>query len=155
MKSVTCSEVRRAHRARFQYAGASLHQLMLFGLTLALGVPVLIAAFRLLDPGAPLGYIVLPVLAGSLAPAVALLPGRFEVQTRFRAQHLVGRLDETLAALGYAQAQQSPDMVRYRARKAGWQPWGGNEIDVTVREHGLEITGPFSTLLALKKQVAY
>ncbi|MFL6672775.1 MAG: hypothetical protein ACJ8LG_05715 [Massilia sp.] len=156
MKSVTCSEVMRVHGgARFQYAGASLRQAMLFGLTLAFGVPALIVTFHLLDPGAPLGYIVLPVLAGSLAPVIAMLPGRFEVQTRFPAQHLAGTLDETLAALGYAQAQQFPGTLRYRVRQAGWQPWGAREIAVSFRDHVLEITGPYATLTALKKQMAY
>jgi hypothetical protein len=137
------------------HAGASWRQMMGLGVTLMFGVTVIIMAFRLLDPGAPLGYIVFPVLAGSLAPVIAALPGRFEVSSRFDAQHLVGTLDATLGALGYAQAARLPGAVQYRTRQPKWHGFGGDDIQVKVRGHGLEITGPFATLCALKKRMAY
>jgi hypothetical protein len=156
MKSVTCSEVMRVRNGScVLHAGASWHQMMVLGVTLLFGVPVIIMTFRLLDPGAPLGYIVFPVLAGSLAPVIAALPGRFEIKSRFDAHHLVGTLDATLDALGYAQAARLPGAVQYRTRQPKWHGFGRDDIEVTVREHGLEIVGPFATLCALKKRMAY
>jgi hypothetical protein len=154
MKSVTISDVIRVREAS-PFATATTRQLMLFGLTVAVGLPGLVIGFHLLDPAAPLGYIVGPVMAGSLLPVLAATKGRFEVQTRFHACHLVGTLDDTLGALGYAPAaQRCPGTVRYRAQRAGLRPWNRAEVAVTVRDHALEIVGPFDTLRALQRQLA-
>jgi hypothetical protein len=153
MKSVTFSEVIRVRQAS-PFATATARQLMLFGLTVAVGLPGLVLGFHLFDPGAPIGFIVGPVMAGGLLPVLVAANGRFEVQTRFQACHLVGTLDGTLAALGYAPEQRGPGAVRYRAQRAGLRPWNRAEVAVTVRDHALEIVGPFDTLRALQRQLA-
>jgi hypothetical protein len=119
---------------------------MWLALTLALGLSALMFGFRQVDPGAPLAYIVVPVLAGGLLPMMTMMPGRFEVTTRFDACHLVVTLDEALGQLGYTPAERAPGAVRYRAR-------GGKEIAVTVRAHALEVTGPVPALRALRRQM--
>jgi hypothetical protein len=118
-------------------------------------LPALIIAFHLIDPTAPLGYIVVPVLLGGLLPAVArTLPGRLEVTTRFSACHLVGTLDDTMESLGYVAAERGPGTVRYRTRPARWPKRHGEDITVTVRDHLLEVTGPVRTLRALRRQLS-
>ncbi|TFW35786.1 hypothetical protein [Massilia horti] len=146
MKNVTISAVAR-DASRLLYSAAAVRRVVLFGLTLALGLPAIIVAFHLLDPAAPLVYIVVPVLAGGLLPVLVGAPGRLVVNTRFDARHMVGTLDQTLGALGYAQAGGGPGAVRYRAGSR-------EEIAVTVRDNSLEIVGPFTTLVALQKHIA-
>jgi len=94
---------------------------------MALGLPALVVAFHLIDPTAPLGYIVVPVLMGALLPTAArTLPGRLEVTTRFSACHLVGTLDAAMERLGYAPPTAVP--ARYAIAcapyagqcRAGW-----------------------------------
>jgi hypothetical protein len=147
MKSVTFSDIERVpEQARRTSPLGSPQRLALLVLTLALGLSALMIAFRQVDPGAPLAYIVVPVLAGGLLPMMTMMPGRFEVTTRFDACHLVVTLDEALGQLGYAPAERAPGAVRYRAR-------GGKEIAVTVRAHALEVTGPVPALRALRRQM--
>ena len=149
MKSVTFSDIVRVPDQARQPSSplGSPQRLAFLVLTLALGLPTLMFAFRQLDPGAPLAYIVLPILAGGLLPMLHMMPGRLDVTTRFEACHLVGTLDEALGRLGYAPAERVPGAVRYRAR-------GGKEIAVTVRAHALEVTGPVPALRALRQQMA-
>jgi len=152
MKSVTFSDIERVQaRSRALPSLPSLHRLSTLALLLALGLPVLMIAFHLLDPTAPLGYIVIPVLLGGLLPATQVLPGRFEVTTRFDACHMVLTMDEALGKLGYEQAERAPGSVRYRARNARWPRWLDKEITVNVREHALEVTGPVPALRALRR----
>ena len=147
MKSVTFSDIERVPElARHPAVRVSPQRALLLGLTLALGLPAMMFAFHLLDPAAPLAYIVLPILAGGLLPMAQLMPGRFEVMTRFEACHLVCTLDDALGRLGYAPSERAPGAVRYRAR-------GGKEIAVTVRPHALEVTGPMPALRALRRQM--
>ena len=147
MKSVTFSDIERVpEQARRPSPLRSPQRVTLLVLTLALGLPALMFIFRQIDPGAPLAYIVVPVLAGGLLPMMSMMPGRFEVTTRFDACHLVVTLDDALGRLGYAPAERAPGAVRYRAR-------GGKEIAVTVRAHALEVTGPVSALRALRRQM--
>jgi hypothetical protein len=153
MKSVTFSEVIRVRDAS-PLSTATTRQLMLFGLTVAIGLPGLMVGFHLLDPAAPLGYIVGPVMAGGLLPVLAAAPGQFVVQTRFHARHLVGTLDDTLGALGYVPVQRGAGAVRYRAQRTGLRAWQRAEVSVTVRDHALDIMGPFDTLRALQRQLA-
>jgi hypothetical protein len=153
MKSVTFSEVIRVREAS-PFATASTLQLVLFGLTVAVGLPGLIVGFHLLDPGAPLGFIVGPVMAGGLLPVLAATPGQFQVQTRFQACHLVGTLDDTLGALGFVPTWRGPGAVHYRAQHTGLRPWHRDEVAVTVRDHALDIVGPFDTLRTLQRQLA-
>jgi hypothetical protein len=149
MKSVTFSNIVRVpeQARRTSFSLGSPQRLAWLALTLVLGLPALMYAFRQLDPGAPLVYIVLPILAGGLLPMLTMMPGRFEVTTRFEACHLVCTLDDALGRLGYAPAERVPGAVRYRTR-------GGKEIAVTVRAHALEVTGPVPTLRALRQQMA-
>jgi len=155
MKSVTFSEVERVRERTFHLSALlSPRRLATLALTLALGLPALVIAFRLLDPTAPLGYIVVPVLLGGLLPVTRALPGRLEVSTRFDARHLVGTLDETLDRLGYVQAERTPGTVRYRARTLRWPQWQNKEIVVRVLDRTLEVTGPMPALRALRRQMA-
>lgn len=155
MQSVTFSEiVRVAEQPRVLStlrAGPGLAALVL---TLVLGLPALVLVFHLMDPGAPLAFIVLPVLAGALVPLMAALPGRLEVTTRFYACHLVGTLDDALAQLGYEPATRAPGTLRYRARTVPWSVRHRSDIAVTVRDHALELTGPVPALRALRQQMA-
>jgi hypothetical protein len=155
MKSVTLSDIERVQgRPRSLPSLQSIQGLVMFTLLLALGLPALMIAFHLLDPTAPLGYIVVPVLLGGLLPMSRVLPGRFEVTTRFDACHMVLTLDETLGKLGYDQAERSPGSIRYRARGARWPRWLDKEITVNVGEHALEVTGPVRALRALRRNIA-
>jgi hypothetical protein len=156
MKSVTFSEIERVRKGPHRASPASpVQRLALLLFCLVLGLPALVLAFHLIDPTAPLGYIVVPVLLGGLLPTVArTLPGRFEVTTRFSACHLVGTLDDAMERLGYTLKERGPGTVRYRMRAARWPKWQGTDITVTVRDHMLEVTGPMRTLRALRSQLS-
>lgn len=154
MKNVTLSAVVRNHaRRQLLCPIRSWHQLGQYAATLALGLPVIAFLTRFVDPTAPLAWIVLPVLAGGLLPAFALLPGRFEVNTRFQAHHLVGTLDESLARLGYVKAIEDSANVRYRPRRRHWQG-GAADIAVTLHANAADIAGPLATLRALQRQLS-
>ena len=156
MKSVTFSEIERIRKGAHDFSPIdSTQRLVLFLTSMVLGLPALVIAFHLIDPTAPLGYIIVPVLLGGLLPAVArTLPGRFEVTTRFSACHLVGTLDDAMERLGYAAAERGPGTVRYRTHPARWPKRQGADITVTVRDHLLEVTGPVRTLRALRRQLS-
>lgn len=154
MKSVTFSDIERARdQARFPSILLSARGLTMLVLTLAIGLPALMLVFHLLDPEAPLGYIVVPVLLGGLLPMTQVLPGRLQVRTRFDACHLVSALDEAMDKLGYAQAGRAPGVVHYRARADRWPQWQTREIAVTVGAHALDLTGPVAALRALRRQM--
>lgn len=154
MKSVTFSDIERAHaQARFPSILLSKRGLATAAMTLALGLPALMIAFHLLDPTAPLAYIVIPVLLGGLLPMTQLLPGHLQVTTRFDACHLVGTLDDALDKLGYTPAGRAPGTVTYRARAGRWPQWQHKDIAVTVRDHALDVTGPVAALRALRRQM--
>ena len=156
MKSVTFSEIERVRKGPHRPTAidpAQRRALLL--LSMMLGLPALVLAFHLVDPTAPLGYIVVPVLLGGLLPALArTLPGRFEVTTRFSACHLVGTLDDAMEQLGYAPVERGPGSVRYRMRAARWPAWRNADVMVTVRDHMLEVAGPVRTLHALREQLS-
>lgn len=150
MKNVTLSDI---VRDRGPGRLPAWPQLARFAVTLALGLPVIALLFHLLDPGAPLAWVIGPVLAGGLLPACALLPGRFDVRTRFHARHLVGTLDATLAQLGYERSSQDGASIRYTPRSRAWL--GGRDVAVTLHSHMAEIAGPVSTLRALQRQMRF
>lgn len=155
MKSVTFSEIERIQQGMRPLSIAQPGQrLATFGLSLLLGLPALVLAFHLLDPTAPLGYIVLPVLLGVLLPLMRALPGRFQVATRFSACHLIGTLDASLDKLGYAPADRGPGTLRYRARGLRFPQWEAADVEVTIRDHTLEVTGPVRVLRELRRQMA-
>ena len=156
MKSVTFSEIERVrkgpHRPTAVDPAQRTARLLL---SMLLGLPALVFVFHLVDPTAPLGYIVVPVLLGGLLPTVArTLPGRLEVTTRFSACHLVGTLDDAMERLGYAPSERGPGTVRYRMRATRWPASQGADITVTVRDHMLEVTGPVRTLRVLRRQLS-
>ena len=148
MKSVMFSEIVGAPR-RVGLRGLS--PLAAYGLTLAIGTPLLVLALRLLDPGAPLAYIVLPVLAGLALPLCTPAPGRLDISTRFEARHLRATLDSALGDLGYAQVCAGPDRIRYAT---GGRAWRARSLSVRVRPHALEVIGPIRTLRALQAALA-
>jgi hypothetical protein len=152
MKSVMFSEIVHAQRGAGCLRGLS--PLTAYGLTVALGMPLLVLALRALDPGAPLAVIVLPMLAGLALPLWAGTPGRLEVSTRFDAAHMHDTLDEALAALGYAVASARPGQLRY-ASKTG-SAWRARTHMVTIRIHAhtLEVIGPIPTLRALQRALS-
>jgi hypothetical protein len=156
MKSVTFSEIERVRKGPHRTASlAPAQRRAVLLLSMVLGLAALVFAFHLVDPTAPLGYIVVPVLLGGLLPAIArTLPARFEVTTRFSACHLVGTLDDAMERLGYTPAERGPGTVRYRMPAARWPAWPQADITVTVRDHMLEVTGPVRTLHALRRQLS-
>lgn len=154
MKSVTMSEVVRAtDRARLPFPTQSWRELAALALGLGSGLLAIMYAVHLLDPGAPLAYIVIPALVGGLLPVFATMPGRFELCTRFDAQHLLGPLDMAMQALGYIQAGKDGATVRYRTRSPGWLAARRQEVAVTLRERGVEIVGPMPTLRRLQRHM--
>jgi hypothetical protein len=156
MKSVTFSEIERVRKGPHRPSPTlPAQRSVLLALSLVLGLPTLVLMFHLIDPTAPLGYIVVPVLLGGLLPTVArTFPGRFEVTTRFSACHLVGTLDDAMERLGYTLDERSPGSVRYCMHAPRWPAWKGGDITVTVRDHMLEVTGPMRTLRALRSQLS-
>ena len=155
MKNVTLSAVVRNHgRRRLLCPIHTWRQLGQYAATLAVGLPFIVMLAHQLDPTAPLACIVAPVLAGGLLPAFTLLPGRFEVSTRFHAHHLVGTLDESLARLGYVKANQDGASVRYRPRRRPWIAGAAADIAVTLHPHTADIAGPLGPLRALQRQLA-
>lgn len=155
MKSVTFSEIERiGQNTRPLSIALPAQRLATLALSLVLGLSVLAMALHLLDPGAPLSYIVVPVLLGGLLPVARALPGRFEVATRFSAYHLIGTLDTALDGLGYVPAERGQNTLRYRIRAGRLPQWPSADIAVTVGDHALEVTGPVRTLRALRRQLA-
>lgn len=155
MKSVTFSEIERIGQNTRPLSIVLPGQgLATLALSLVLGLSVLALALHLLDPGAPLSYIVVPVLLGGLLPLARVLPGRFEVATRFSAHHLIGTLDTTLEGLGYAPAERDQNTLRYRTRAGRLPQWPTADIAVTIGEHALEVTGPVRALRALRRELA-
>jgi hypothetical protein len=153
MKSVTFSDIERARdQARLPSILLSKRGLTTAAMMLALGLPALMIAFHLLDPSAPLGYIVVPVLLGGLLPMMQVLPGRLQVTTRFDACHLVGALDDALDKLGYTAADRAPGTITYRVCADRW-PRQHKDITVSVRAHALDVTGPVAALRALRRRM--
>lgn len=154
MKSVTLSQVVRAHDPyRFLFPIQSWSQLISLCVVLAIGLPLIVMALRLLDPSAPLAYIVLPALAGATAPLFAALPGRFEVLTRFHARQFLNPLEQALITMGYSRGEAGPECTRYCSNGAAWMRWRENEIRVTVNEHVLGIKGPIFMLRVLQQKL--
>jgi hypothetical protein len=154
MKSVSMSEVVRApDRARLALRTQSWRDPAALVLGLGSGLAAIMYAVYLLDPEAPLAYIVLPALVGGLLPVFATMPGRFEVCTRFGAEHLLGTLDMTLETLGYTPAGTEGATVRYRPRSPGWLGARRQEVSVTLRERRVEIVGPMATLRRLQRHM--
>lgn len=152
MKSVMFSEIMRTHRGGSWLR--SLSPLTAYGLTVAIGMPLLVLALRVLDPDAPLAAIVLPMLAGLALPLWAGTPGRLEVNTRFDAIHMRPTLDEVLMALGYVESGTSQGQLRYASKNASAWRARGQMVSVRIRPHSLDIIGPVPTLRALQQALS-
>lgn len=149
MKSVMFSEIVGAPR-RAGLRGMS--PLAAYGLTMAIGLPLLVLVLRLVDPDAPLACIVLPVLAGLALPLCKSAPGRLDVSTRFDARHMRATLDSALGGMGFSEVCAGPDGIRYA--KTGVSAWRTHSISVRIRPHVLEVVGPIPTLRALQAALA-
>jgi hypothetical protein len=102
MNSVTFSEIERVRkRPGFLQRIDTWRQSLPWALTLLAGLPLLILALHLIDPGTPMPFIVVPAMVGGLLPICMLGPGRFEMRSRVDACQMIDRLDEALGALGY------------------------------------------------------
>lgn len=153
MKSVTFSDIEHVQgRPRRSPILLSWRRLARLALLVALGLPAMTIVFHLLDPTAPLSYIVLPVLIAGLLPMTQVLHGRFSVTTRFDACHLALTLNDTLGRLGYEQIQSGPGALHYQVR-GSWSGWLNRDIAVTVHAHMLDVTGPVPALRALRKHM--
>ena len=154
MKSVTFSEIVRIHeRPFFLRRPATWRQLFPWVLTLAVGLPLLILVVHAIDPGTPLSYIVLPAIAGGLMPVAMMGPGRFEMSTRFDANHLIGTLDEALVSLGYRRTGSDPERISY-FRPQPWLRGREGAIVVAVKPHALQVVGPVGSLRLLQQRIA-
>ncbi|XYJ11080.1 hypothetical protein ACSUZJ_03590 [Telluria sp. B2] len=152
MKSVMFSEVVRSNQGGGWLR--SLPPLAAYGLTVAIGMPLLVLALHLFDPTAPLALIVLPVLAGLALPLCASTPGRLDVNTRFDASHMSMTLDSTLSSLGYARCEAGPGLLRYvRTARPSWRA-RTQTVNVRVHAHALEVVGPIPVLRSLQKALA-
>jgi hypothetical protein len=155
MKSVSFSEIVYTRDiVRWPHPRQGWGRLASFALVMVLGLAALAALFHLMDPTAPLVYVVVPVVAGGILPIYLFMPARFEVTTRFEARHLLGTLDQGLAARGYERVAETPELVRYLPRSARPVRLPLEEITVTVRPHAVDIAGPAITLRALQKVLA-
>jgi hypothetical protein len=154
MKSVSMSQVVRAHDAfRFLWPIQSWGQLVSLGFALAVGLTFIAMLCAAIDPSAPLAYIVIPVLLGGLAPVFAALPGRFQVHTRFHAQHFVKTLDEAIRAMGYNRAESIDGHACYQPQ-AKLVHWKENAIAVKVSDHAIVVVGPVFVLRMLQQRLA-
>jgi hypothetical protein len=145
MKSVMFSEIVQVPR-RSGRRGPS--PLAAYGLTVAIGLPLLVLALRVADPAAPLACIVLPLLAGLALPLCASVPGRLDVSTRFDACHLRMTVEQSLATLGFAVAET--DAARLLFIEQGASPWRAASVSVRIHFHTLEVIGPVPTLRRLQ-----
>ena len=154
MKSVSFSEVVYANDMVRLLHPSEGRRLWPFWLFLAGGLCAIALLAHLFDPQAPLVYIVLPVAAGGLLPALCLMPARFEVTTRFEARHLVHTVDDALLQLGFERSGAANDVLRYRSSSERWMRWPVRQVTVTVRPHVLDIAGPAMTLRALQSALS-
>lgn len=155
MKSVSMSQVVRAHDpVRFLYPIQSWSQLISLALTLAVGLTLIATLCMAIDPAAPVAYIVIPVLAGGLAPVFAALPARFQVVTRFHAHYFLKTLDETILSMGYIPAVSDADRTRSYQPRARLFRWKENAIEVSVTEHAITVGGPVFALRMLQQRLA-
>jgi hypothetical protein len=154
MLTFTVTDIVRI-RGRSRFPVQSWPALKRLARTLAVGLPAIMLAMHLLDPAAPLGYIVVPVLAGGLLPLFMMPPGQFEVATRAAGTvALAGALEHTIAAMGYEKTPDASGVLRYRARRHAWLAWHDKEVELAVRGQTIQIRGPVASLHALRARLA-
>jgi hypothetical protein len=145
--------VRPRHRSRFPIQ--SWRQLRRLACTLAVGLPAIVLAFHLLDPAAPLAYLVAPVLAGGLLPLFLAPPGQFEVASHGSdANGLASALEQAFGGMGYVRTANDAGALRYRATRPGWLGWHDTEVEVSTHGSALQIRGPVAILRALRQRIA-
>jgi hypothetical protein len=154
MNSVTFSKiVLIRERPFFLRRPATWRQLFPWALTLAVGLPLLMAVLHAIDPATPLPFIVLPAIAGGLMPVALMGPGRFEMRTRVDAAHLLGALDDALVSLGYRRTASAPDSLSY-FRPKPWLRGREGSIVVAVKPDALQVDGPVGSLRLLQQRIA-
>lgn len=154
MKSVTMSDVVRSHESyRYLCPIQSWSQFLSLAVTLTVGLALIAMVVAAIDPSAPIAFVVLPVLLGGLVPVFAVLPARFEVCTRFQAQHFVKTLDETILSMGYAQTESGANRTHLYSRKSGLFHWKESAISVTVGEHAIIVGGPIAAMYQLQQKL--
>jgi hypothetical protein len=154
MKSVSLSQVVRSHDSyRLFCPIQSWSQLLSLALALTAGLACISLLFMAIDPSAPVGYVVAPVLLGGLAPVFAALPGQFEVVTRFHAHHFLKTLDETIMTMGYAPTAPAADRTLRYSRTTGLFRWKENVIALSVTEHAITVSGPMFALRVLQQKL--
>ena len=154
MKSVSLSQVVRSHDSyRFFCPIRSWSQFLSLALAMTVGLACISLLFMAIDPGAPVAYVVVPVLLGGLAPVFAALPGQFEVVTRFHAHHFLKTLDENILSMGYAPTEPAAGRTLRYSRTTGLFRWKENAIAVTVTEHAITVGGPMFALRMLQQKL--
>ena len=154
MKSVSLTQVVRSHDSyRYLCPIQSWGQFLSLALTLTIGLGFIAMLFMAFDPTAPVAYVVVPVLLGGMAPVFAALPARFEVFTRFQAQHFLKTLDQAIRSMGYQPAASNAGRTRHYSRQAGLFRWKENAIAVTVTEHTITVGGPIFAMRMLQHKL--
>jgi hypothetical protein len=80
-------------------------------------------------------------------------PGRFEMNTRFDARHMISTLDDALTSLGYRRAASESDHIRY-FRPRPWLRGREGAIEVAVTPTALQVVGPVGSLRLLQQRIA-
>lgn len=153
MKSVSLSPVVSAPRLRLASPLQSWRELAALAATLSLGLLLIVLLCMALDPGAPLAWIVVPVLLGGSLPLLATLPGQFTVATRFEAAHFVQTLDASLQAMGYHATGADGPRRRYQ-RPARLGRWKDSTVTLAVHQHAITVGGPLPALRQLQQRLA-
>lgn len=154
MKSVSLSQVVRAQPAyRLASPVQSWRELAALGLTLSVGLVLIAVLLMALDPTAPAMWIIGPVLLGGTLPLFAVLPGQFDVVTRFDASYFLKTLDSSLNAMGYRPAAGDARTRRYH-RRAGLFHWKDSTVTLAVDAHAIKVAGPVPALRQLQQYLA-
>lgn len=157
MKSVTLSQVVRSQQSyRLANRVQSWRELAALALTLSVGLVGIALLLMTLDPGAPLAWIIVPVLLGGTVPLFAALPGQFDVLTRFDAAHFLNNVEANLQAMGYAvdQAASAHDgRCRCYRRRAHLFHWKESTLTLSVHDHAITIAGPMPALRQLQHRL--
>lgn len=152
MKSVSLSQVVRAQSSSLAGPLQSWRELTGLALTLSVGLALIAAVLMALDPGAPVAWVMVPVLLGGSLPLFAALPGQFDVVTRFDASHFVKTLDSSLSEMGYAACGGDARSRRYRRAPRLFR-WKNSTISLSIHEHAITVDGPLPALRRLQQQL--
>ncbi|WP_426115189.1 hypothetical protein [Massilia sp. PWRC2] len=155
MKSVSLSPVVPVQWApRLPHERQSWRPLAALALAVSSGLALIAALMMHLDPTAPAAWIVIPVLLGGSLPLLAVLPGRFDVHTRFDAAHFVNTLDRTLGEMGYISEGCTDPRTRSYRRRSRLPHWNDGTIALTVHAHAITVGGPLPALRQLQQRLS-